>query len=193
MTLFLLPIIILIIVFIIYTYFYDKNYVKSTYDFRSYKVLNGSIESANLLAQLNERVTILLEHMNRLNSPYIIDLYEKFNPDSLIEHAPNITNYHVAYTLNKGLLIGICLTDYTKKPNVKHNINELTFVLLHELSHIASKTRGHDHTFWLIFKDLLNHAIEINIYKPINYSMEPFKYCNGRQVAYSPVYDRNLV
>ena len=46
---------------------------------------------------------------------------------------------------------------------------------------------GHNDEFWENFKFLLNNAIEINLYKNINYSDEPKKYC-GIVVSDNPLY-----
>ena len=49
------------------------------------------------------------------------------------------------------------------------DINVLTFVCIHELSHIGNETIGHDDAFWEFFKELLIEAINIGVYIKYDY------------------------
>ena len=66
--------------------------------------------------------------------------------------------------------------------------NTLTFVAIHELSHIASESIGHNDEFWKNFKFLLEYAEKIKIYKPIDYKKNPKNYC-GMRITDNPYYD----
>ena len=70
-----------------------------------------------------------------------------------------------AYSENKGEKLAFCL-DTEKNGGNLIDPNTLTFVAIHELSHIASKSIGHTDEFWNNFKFLLGEAKKINIYKP---------------------------
>ena len=67
---------------------------------------------------------------------------------------------HAAYTENKGDVIAICL----RKPR---DLNALTFVLVHELAHIANASWGHDDNFWKLFRSLLDYAERMGLYEPV--------------------------
>ena len=66
--------------------------------------------------------------------------------------------------------------------------NTLTFVALHELSHIATKSIGHTTEFWENFKFILKEAVKLGHYEPINYKEKPKEYC-GMNITDNPYYD----
>ena len=75
-----------------------------------------------------------------------------------------------------------------KNGNQLIDANTLTFVALHELSHIATKSIGHKEEFWTNFKFLLEEASKIGIYEPIDYKKKPTRYC-GTTINDNPYYD----
>ncbi|HAF76958.1 MAG TPA: hypothetical protein DCG42_06505 [Maribacter sp.] len=62
------------------------------------------------------------------------------------------------------------------------------FVALHELAHIASKSIGHTKEFWDNFKFILQNAVKIKIYNPVDYKKENKNYC-GMKITDNPLYD----
>ena len=64
----------------------------------------------------------------------------------------------------------------------------LTFVAIHELSHVASVSIGHKTEFWQNFKFLLENAKEAGIHNPIDYKNQPANYC-GMDIHDNPYYD----
>lgn len=68
-----------------------------------------------------------------------------------------------AYTENKAV-ITLCL----KNPETGkfYSMNTLMYVALHELSHIISKTHGHNEEFKQNFAKILRRAAKIGIYNP---------------------------
>jgi predicted metal-dependent hydrolase len=50
-------------------------------------------------------------------------------------------------------------------------------VVIHELGHIASKSIGHTKEFWSTFKFILKEAVEMGLYKNVNYANNPQPYC----------------
>ncbi len=177
--------------------------VKSSYDGRYYQVLDRHDKyiAANKLAILNKKILILMDRINRdsklesimTDAEYksIVNLYNRYDPDNLQEHIPTIMNTDVAYTLFKGKRIGICLrADMAKKPeSVFINDNDLIFVALHELAHVATDDSGHGGLFWNTFRTILDISSKIGIYTPIDYKTKPFKYCDRMLVDYSPLFD----
>ena len=89
------------------------------------------------------------------------------NKKIIIKELPSYKN-KIGYVYNKNVIY-IC---------IDKSQNELFFVLLHELSHIITKTEGHDNNYWNNFKLLLNLSIDLKLYKYKNYKDNPVKYCN---------------
>jgi len=69
-----------------------------------------------------------------------------------------------------------------------HDENTIMYVILHELAHMVNTEWGHEKDFWDKFQFLLNEAVSIGIYTPIDYSKKPVKYC-GLDIKYSPLYN----
>ena len=65
------------------------------------------------------------------------------------------------------------------------DINTLTFVALHELAHVMTKSVGHTEEFWDNFSYLLKNSIKIGIYKYQNFKKKPVKYC-GIKITDTP-------
>ena len=97
------------------------------------------------------------------------------------------TSELTAYSENKGEKIAFCLTK-TKHSSKLIDINTLTFVAIHELSHIMTTSEGHKQEFWKNFKFLLEQAKSAGIHKPRDYKKEPQKYC-GMTIKDSPAFD----
>ena len=68
------------------------------------------------------------------------------------------------------------------------DVNTLTFVAIHELAHIGSEQIGHGDEFWRNFKFLLQRAVEIKVYDPIDYKNKPKRYCS-MDIHDNPLYD----
>jgi predicted metal-dependent hydrolase len=89
---------------------------------------------------------------------------------------------------NKGDKIAFCLNKRNENNNKLIDINTLTFVALHELSHIMTESIGHKQDFWQNFKFLLTNAKEAGIYEPVDYKKNPKQYC-GMTINDNPYYD----
>ena len=104
----------------------------------------------------------------------------------IVETLP--TSIHTAYSQNKGEKLAFCLDVEKKGISKLIDLNTLTFVAIHELAHIATESVGHTEEFWDNFKFLLKEAININIYKPVDYKKKPQKYC-GMNITDNPLFD----
>jgi hypothetical protein len=162
----------------------------STVDGKKYCVRerNNIQKASNLLAKTCEKMQYLVDKLgsrypNRENVKRLVD---NFNPTTIKETLP--TSEYTAYSENKGEKIAFCLSK--KKGDVDNLIdsNTLTFVAIHELGHVMSSTVGHNDEFWNNFKFLLDHAVELKIYEPIDYKKEPEGYC-GMTITDNPYYD----
>lgn len=145
-------------------------------------------KAANLLATVTERCKKMVQYMKEKhpNDPRVIRLVEGFNPKSISETLP--TSELTAYSENKGEKIAFCLNTRKEDNNGLIDINTLTFVALHELSHIMTSSVGHKQEFWENFKFLLENAKAANIYQPVDYKNSPTEYC-GMTIDDSPYYD----
>ncbi len=143
--------------------------------------------AADKLAKVNHNMKSLVEHCkNNFNSEERIKrLTEGFNPKKITETLP--TSEFTAYSENKGEKIAFCLDTEKNNKGRLIDLNTLTFVAIHELSHVATKSVGHTPEFWANFKFLLQEAEKINIYKPVDYSKNPKKYC-GMEINDNPYF-----
>jgi predicted metal-dependent hydrolase len=67
-------------------------------------------------------------------------------------------------------------------------VETLTFVGIHEIAHIMTKSVGHKDEFWNNFKFLLENAKEGGIYEPVDYKLKPREYC-GMNITDNPYFD----
>ena len=143
--------------------------------------------AANLLANVTQKMKDMVLYMKKTHpeDPRTIRLVEGFNPKKISETLP--TSELTAYSENKGEKLAFCLNT-TKEGNKLIDLNTLTFVALHELSHIMTESIGHKQEFWENFKFLLQNAKEAGIYDPIDYKKNPQEYC-GMTINDNPFYD----
>lgn len=144
-------------------------------------------EAANLLANVTNKCKQLVKYMNDThpNDTRVKKLVAGFNPKTISETLP--TSKLTAYSENKGEKMAFCLNK-TKNSTTLIDLNTLTFVAIHELAHTMTKSVGHKQEFWKNFKFLLENAVKINIYKPIDYKKESKSYC-GMMITDNPYYD----
>ena len=176
----------IIFIYLLYQYHYYSNIetIVSKIDNRNYdvQIKNDAAEAADLIAKVREKLILLVNHMFKSypSNPKVMRLKKNFNPDVLKEGIDNPS--YTSYTVNKGEEIILCLRTDGKLVD----INVLTFVCIHELSHIGNETIGHDDAFWEFFKELLIEAINIGVYIKYDYRKSPVKYC-GMMITDSPL------
>jgi hypothetical protein len=143
--------------------------------------------AANLLADVTQKMKDTINFIKEKypKDPRTLRLVEGFNPQKITETLP--TSELTAYSENKGEKLAFCLNK-SKNGSKLIDINTLTFVALHELSHIATKSVGHGQEFWENFKWVLQNAKEAGIYSPVDYKKYPEEYC-GMTINDNPYYD----
>jgi len=143
--------------------------------------------AADKLAIVTQNLKKLVEYVGKEypERSNIRRLVAGFNPTNIVETLP--TSEYTAYSENKGSKLAFCL-DTEKGLNNLIDENTLTFVGIHEISHIATSSIGHTNEFWKNFKFLLQEAVKINIYTPEDYKKKPKKYC-GMKLTDNPYYD----
>lgn len=162
----------------------EVEYVTSTIDNRSYMVrsANNKQNAANLLAKINRRLILLVNHMeansNAFDEEDVIRLVRNFNPENISEGTEK-SNY-TSYSVNKGEKIIFCLRSRDGKDKLI-DINTIMYVAIHELAHLMTEEIGHPPSFWKNFRILLDEAVDLGLYRKIDYSKKPVKYC-GMQI-----------
>jgi hypothetical protein len=143
--------------------------------------------AADRLATVNQKLSKLVQHCKKEfpERENVTRLVEGFNPKKISETLP--TSEFTAYSENKGEKLAFCLNT-EKNGNNLIDPNTLTFVAIHELAHIATKSVGHKDEFWSNFKFLLGEASKINIYNQTDYKKKPVRYC-GMNITDNPYYD----
>lgn len=181
----------LLLLFILLIYVKKQNtevtLVTSNIDGKQYVVQNkpNKQKAADVLAQIKRNMVRLVDYCNS-NQPKderVKRLVLKFDPDAIAEGTEDAK--YTTYTLNKGEKMVFCLRTRDHQDNV-HDVNLLTFVAIHELGHICSKTTGHTPEFNTNFQFLIQLAVKAGIYNPVDYRKTPQKYC-GIEVTDTPL------
>ncbi len=122
----------------------------------------------------------------------IARLAKNFKTANMEENIPERSGGDTSYVIDKGEVFAMCLRD-PKRDNAVDvdGVNELRFVLIHEMAHLFTESFGHDTTFWNNFRFILQEAAIANIYNPTNYKKNAQPYC-GIVISYSPLYDGEL-
>ena len=161
--------------------------VKSNVDNNEYIVRNreDKEEAANMLAKIRQKLEDLIDSMKQKypNDESVQRMSRKFNPDNISESGKS--SQYTSYSVNKGEKIVFCIRQKDEKESFV-DMNTITFVSIHELAHIMTKSVGHTDEFWTNFKRLLNEAIKMGIYTKEDYSSNPREYC-GIKVTDSPL------
>lgn len=180
----LILIIILAIIFLVWTNSYENDNmirIKSPVDNKYYWVRNlpDKENAANTLAKIRENIVKLVNYLKKNQDKfpkklsYIKDLIRRTKVINIME-TPKDDKY-TSYTINKGEKIVFCLRH--KTINSIHDMNTLMYVVIHELAHVGCPEYGHTPLFKKIFKFLLKQSVKIGIYTPVNYIINPQNYC----------------
>jgi hypothetical protein len=188
-------IMIVFILIISYKLYIDSDYfqlkcIVSTVDGDKYCVRERSNlqEASNLLANITVKMKKLVDFVDKKypDKPNIRRLVKKFNPNKIMETLP--TSEYTAYSENKGKKLAFCLNKEKDNNNNLIDENTLMFVAIHEMSHIATESIGHNKEFWDNFKFLLKEAKEVGIYNVVDYSTHNEEYC-GMTITDNPYFN----
>jgi hypothetical protein len=178
-------------------YVYRENYesfqltcIVSTVDGNKYCVREReNIEkAADLLAKITVKCKELVTYVGDKypDKENVKRLQQNFNPKKIMETLP--TSSYTAYSENKGEKVAFCLNKDKEDNDNLIDESTLTFVAIHELSHVMTKSIGHKSEFWSNFKFLLECAKESGIHNPVDYKKKPQQYC-GMKIHDNPYYD----
>jgi hypothetical protein len=145
-------------------------------------------DAVDLLAVATEKCKELVKYVGGKYSDQenVKRLVKGFDPKTVMETLP--TSEYTAYSENKGEKLAFCLNVNKTDNSNLIDINTLTFVAIHELSHIMTKSIGHKTEFWDNFKFLLKCAKEAGIHNPEDYKEKPKEYC-GMTIRDNPYFD----
>lgn len=145
-------------------------------------------KAADLLASITKKCKELVVYTSNKypDNESVQRLKENFNPQKIMETLP--TSSYTAYSENKGEKVAFCLNKQKQDNDNLIDEDTLTFVAIHELSHVMTKSIGHKSEFWSNFKFLLECAKEAGIHTPVNYKEKPQEYC-GMKIHDNPYYD----
>jgi len=184
---FIIIIVTLIAVYYIYNYYseYGLIKVKSNIDNNEYtvQIKDDSLEAANLIATVRERLLVLMEHLEKSygkDDKRVMLLKKNFRPDRLKEGVT--TPGYTSYSVNKGEQIILCLRNNDELVD----INTLFFVVLHEFAHLATESIGHTEEFWDNFRWILEESINIGLYIKQDFNIKNVEYC-GMSITSSPL------
>jgi len=109
-------------------------------------------------------------------------LIGNFNADAFSETTPD--SKYTSYSVNKGEKVVMCIRGKNDDTLVKENI--MTFVAIHELGHLMTKSIGHEPEFWNNMRLLLKIAIDNGLYKNVDFNAKPEPYC-GIKISDTPL------
>lgn len=185
----LLIIIIVLIIAIIFIFRKFANigmtYVKSDIDGEYYLVRDeiDKNQAANILAKIRQNVNKLIDYLyinindehNHEYKDYIIRLHEKGRNIIIVESEKD--SIYTSYSVGKGEQIVFCLRS-RRGHNGLHDLNLMMYVVLHEISHVACPIYdNHGPLFKKIFSFIAMTAVDIGIYRKINFAHDPMEYC----------------
>jgi hypothetical protein len=166
--------------------------VKSNVDGQQYKVRDMADKqaAADMLARVRLKMNKLKLHLEGSfpDKPQVKQLSRNFEAQShrFYESTPDAE--HTSYSVNKGEEVHMCLRQREGGDESLVNESVITFVAIHEMGHMITKTIGHGPDFWNNFAWLLQEAERIGIYQHTDFRAHPVSYC-GMKITDQPTYD----
>lgn len=163
----------------------DISYIKSNITQELYLVRN--LSDKNIAANIIARI---VKDLNKLSAAcykdlknnkkdakkmglYISRIHKRIG--TIIFRESSAHSPYTSYTVNKGDEMVLCIR--SKKTGEIHDYNILIYVAIHELAHVGCTEIGHTPLFFNINRYLLQKAIDLNIYKYVDYKILPKTYC----------------
>jgi hypothetical protein len=160
----------------------------------------GAGEAADTLAAINSRVIDVMRALKRRYprrgaapgaSPRhaaVARLLARYDPGALVENSPLDASGDTSFCVDKGAVLALCLRDRDPAGGDLHDLDLLTFVALHEVTHVAIDAADHPPEFWATFKWVLLEAEAAGVYTSPDLAAAPRTYC-GLPVDYNPRWD----
>ncbi len=173
---------------------YDLVDVRSSIDGNIYRVrdMPDKQRAADLMAEIRLRMKKLKLHLETKypDKPQVKQLKTNFKaePTRMFESTPDAS--HTSYSVNKGEAVHFCLRQREEGDESLVESNVMTFVAIHEMAHMITKSIGHEPEFWNNFGWILKEAESLGIYTPRDFRAHPVAYC-GMKITDQPKYDPN--
>ena len=171
---------------------YPTIQVKSNVDGQIYTVrdMPDKQEAADIMAKVRIKMNKLKVHVESSypDKPQVKQLSKNFEATSsrIYEATPDAE--FTSYSVNKGESIHFCLRERQEENESLVHEDIVTFVAIHEMGHVITKTVGHGPDFWNNFAWLLQEAERVGIYKHRDFRAHPVSYC-GMKITDQPTYD----
>ena len=166
--------------------------VVSTVDGHTYTVrdMPDKQVAADTMARVRLKMNKLKLHLESTvpDKPQVKQLTRNFEAQSYRFKESTPDAEHTSYSVNKGEEVHFCLRQREGGDESLVDEEIITFVALHEMGHMITKTIGHDADFWNNFAWLLQEAEKIHIYKHRDFRAHPVSYC-GMKITDQPTYD----
>ena len=166
--------------------------VKSNLDGQVYKVrdMPDKQQAADLMAKVRLKMNKLKLHLEERfpDKPQVKQLSKNFEAEAhrFTEATPDAE--FTSYAVNKGESVFFCLRQREGGDESLVQEDIITFVSIHEMGHMITRTVGHGPDFWNNFAWLLQEAEAIGIYKHRDFKAHPVSYC-GMKITDQPTYD----
>ena len=173
---------------------YPMSYVKSTVDNERYLVRNmeDKQDAADRLARVRDRIVRLRTALQQKfpEKPFVQHVLKNcdLSAERFSESTPDAS--FTSYSVNKGEKVYMCLRQRDKEEKLVGE-NILTFVGLHEMTHIGTSSIGHTPEFWNNFAWVLQQAEALNLYQYQDFAAHPVEYC-GVHITDSPKYKEGV-
>lgn len=171
---------------------YPTIQIKSNIDGQIYTVrdMPDKQEAADIMAKVRIKMNKLKIHVESSypDKPQVKQLSKNFEATSsrIYEATPDAE--FTSYSVNKGESIHFCLRERQEENESLVHEDIVTFVAIHEMGHVITKTVGHGPDFWNNFAWLLQEAERVGIYKHRDFKAHPVSYC-GMKITDQPTYD----
>jgi hypothetical protein len=166
--------------------------VKSSVDGETYYVrdMPDKQRAADTMAKVRLKMNKLKIHLESTvpDKPQVKQLTRNFEAQAYRFKESTPDAEHTSYSVNKGEAVHFCLRQRENGDESLVDEEIITFVAIHEMGHMITKTIGHDSDFWNNFAWLLQEAEKIGVYKHRDFSAHPVSYC-GMKITDQPTYD----
>lgn len=156
----------------------NMNLIQSNVDKKYYRVRNekDKVQAADTLARLNSKIETFLKNLTKKypHQERVKRLMKRYKPRRLHERPEKST--YAAYSVDKGNDIFVCIREKNNGPLI-NDMNNLMYVMLHELAHVMTISVGHTDEFWENYKFLIEEAIAANAYTYEDYDKRYTEYC----------------
>jgi hypothetical protein len=175
-------ILVIVVLFLFYRFIYDGTVsIKSSLDNNIYKVRKGSDSQlrADYLAFISAKLDIIVKSLKNnpmyINDPAVQRLVKNWESGVSIKET-GLLEPDAAYVINKKYM-SFCLQDSPYLGKLKttsiEDTNLITYVGIHELSHIMSISTDHGEEFIKNFNFLLNYSKGLMFTNPFTNTTEP--------------------